>query len=82
MSYDQFFLLGAFLIQLVVMLSAGIWFVTSVKITTAELRTTIDHLSRSIETLGKTIERIEAKQQEHEIQFARMETNNPRSRER
>jgi hypothetical protein len=81
-NYDQFFLLGAFLVQLVGMLSAGIWFVTSVKITTAELRTTIDHLSRSIETLGKTIERIEAKQQEHEIQFARMETNNQRSRER
>lgn len=82
MNYDQFFLLGAFLVQLVGMLSAGIWFVTSVKITTAELRTTIDHLSRSIETLGKTIERIEAKQQEHELQFARMESNNPRSRER
>lgn len=82
MNYDQFFLLGAFLVQLVGMLSAGIWFVTSVKITTAELRTTIDHLSRSIETLGKTIERIEAKQQEHELQFARMETNNQRSRER
>lgn len=75
MSYDQFFLLGAFLVQLVGMLSAGVWFVTSVKITTAELRTTIDHLSRSIETLGKTIERIEAKQQDHELKFARMENN-------
>jgi len=74
-SYDQFFLLGAFLVQLVGMLSAGVWFVTSVKITTAELRTTIDHLSRSIETLGKTIERIEAKQQDHELKFARMENN-------
>lgn len=78
MNYDQFFLLGAFLVQLVGMLSAGIWFVTSVKITTAELRTTIDHLSRSIETLGKTIERIEAKQQDHELKFARMENHTQR----
>ena len=82
MSVDQVILLGAFLVQLVGMLSAGVWFVTSVKITTAELRTTIDHLSRSIETLGKTIERIEAKQQDHELKFARMETNNQRSQER
>ena len=66
-------MLGAFLAQLIGMIGASIWFVVSVRVTTAELRGTIDHLSKTIETLGNTINRIETKQHDHELRFARME---------
>ena len=66
MSLEQIFLVAAFVVQLVGMLGASIWFVVSVRVTTAELRGTIDHLS-------KTIDRIESKQHDHELRFARME---------
>ena len=73
MNLEQVLMLGAFVAQLAVMLGASIWFVVSVKVTTAELRGTIDHLSKTIETLGQTINRIESKQHDHELRFARME---------
>jgi uncharacterized protein YoxC len=73
MNLEQVLMLGAFIAQLAVMLGASIWFVVSVKVTTAELRGTIDHLSKTIETLGNTINRIEMKQHDHELRFARME---------
>ena len=66
-------MLGAFLAQLAAMIGASVWFAVSVKVTTAELRGTIDHLSKTIETLGNTINRIESKQHDHELRFARME---------
>lgn len=66
-------MLAAFVAQLVGMIGASIWFAVSVKVTTAELRGTIDHLSKTIETLGCTINRIESKQHDHELRFARME---------
>ena len=73
MSLEQLLMLGAFLAQLIGMIGASIWFVVSVRVTTAELRGTIDHLSKTIETLGNTINRIETKQHDHELRFARME---------
>ena len=73
MSLEQLLMLGAFLAQLIGMIGASIWFVVSVRVTTAELRGTIDHLSKTIETLGNTINRIESKQHDHELRFARME---------
>ena len=73
MSLEQLLMLGAFVVQLAGMLGASIWFAVSVKVTTAELRGTIDHLSKTIETLGNTINRIEMKQHDHELRFARME---------
>ena len=73
MSLEQLLMLGAFVAQLAGMLTASVWFVVSVKVTTAELRGTIDHLSKTIETLGNTINRIEMKQHDHELRFARME---------
>lgn len=66
-------MLGAFIAQIIGMIGASVWFVVSVKVTTAELRGTIDHLSKTIETLGNTINRIEMKQHDHELRFARME---------
>ena len=73
MSFEQLLMLGALLAQLIGMIGASIWFVVSVRVTTAELRGTIDHLSKTIETLGNTINRIETKQHDHELRFARME---------
>ena len=73
MSLEQLLMLGAFLAQLAAMIGASVWFAVSVKVTTAELRGTIDHLSKTIETLGNTINRIESKQHDHELRFARME---------
>ena len=73
MSLEQLLMLGAFIAQIIGMIGASVWFVVSVKVTTAELRGTIDHLSKTIETLGNTINRIEMKQHDHELRFARME---------
>ena len=73
MSLEQLLMLGAFIAQIIGMIGASVWFVVSVKVTTAELRGTIDHLSKTIETLGNTINRIESKQPDHELRFARME---------
>lgn len=65
--------IGSMVLQLITLISGGVWFATSMKINTSELLKTIEHLTSAITELKETIRKMEAQQQDHEVRVSLLE---------
>jgi len=75
MSVSDAIVLATFLLQCVAMVGGGIWFVANMQAATSQLKSTIDHLSTSINQLHVAIREVEDRQQSQEIRVAMLENN-------
>lgn len=74
MSVSDAIVLATFLLQCVAMVGGGIWFVANMQAATGQLKSTIDHLSTSINQLHAAIREVEERQQAQEIRVAMLES--------
>lgn len=73
MEASDIAVVGSVLLQLLTLVASGIWFATAMKINTAELLKTIEHLTLAITELKETIRKMEAQQQDHEVRVSLLE---------
>ena len=73
MEASDIAVIGSLILQLLTVVIAGVWFATSMKINTAELLKTIEHLTAAITELKETIRKMEQQQQDHEVRVSLLE---------
>jgi len=73
MTVTDFIVIATFIFEVVAIISGGIWFVANMQSATNQLKATIEHLAMSVNKLQDSLQDIDEKQHEHDLQIAVLE---------